>query len=239
MEPLLDAAGVERGMDVLDVATGPGHVAAGAAARGARPVGIDISEGMLALARECHPGLEFRLADAEELPFGEGSFHAVAGNFVLNHLPQPARAARELARVLAPGGRVALSVWDRPERMRVMGVFADAMEEAGVDRSAHLPTGPDAYRFADERELERLLATAGLEDARVETVAWDHRAASADELWRGFMGSSVRTSALLQAQPEEAQRRIRAVFERLCEACRSEGALVLPVCLKIGSARRP
>jgi len=53
VDPLLDAAQVGAGMRVLDVATGPGHVAAAAAARGAEPVGVDIAEGMLAVARRC------------------------------------------------------------------------------------------------------------------------------------------------------------------------------------------
>jgi 2-polyprenyl-3-methyl-5-hydroxy-6-metoxy-1,4-benzoquinol methylase len=56
VEPLLDAAGVGPGMRVLDVATGPGHVAGAAAARGAEPVGVDIAEGMLAVARDQRPG---------------------------------------------------------------------------------------------------------------------------------------------------------------------------------------
>src|SRR4051794_10139500 len=74
VEPLLDAARVGAGMGVLDVATGPGHVAAAAAARGAEPVGVDIAEGMLAVARRDHPLLEFRAGDAEALPFADCAF---------------------------------------------------------------------------------------------------------------------------------------------------------------------
>jgi SAM-dependent methyltransferase len=57
-EPLLDAAGVHAGTSLLDVATGTGHVAGAAAARGARAVGVDISEAMLARARRVYPGVE-------------------------------------------------------------------------------------------------------------------------------------------------------------------------------------
>ena len=71
VDPLLDAARVGPGMRVLDVATGPGHVAAAAAARGAEPVGVDIAEGMLAVARRDHPQLDFRPGDAEALPFAD------------------------------------------------------------------------------------------------------------------------------------------------------------------------
>ena len=110
-EPLLDAVGVRHNMRVLDVATGPGYAAERAAARGAHPVGIDIAEGMLALARRRRPELEFRWSDAEELRFEDGSFDAVVGGFVVNHLPHPERAMAEAARVLTQGGAVAFSVW--------------------------------------------------------------------------------------------------------------------------------
>jgi ubiquinone/menaquinone biosynthesis C-methylase UbiE len=79
VDPLLDAARVWAGMRVLDVATGPGHVAAAAAGRGAEPVGVDIAERMLAVARRDHPRLDFRPGDAEALPFADASFEAVVG----------------------------------------------------------------------------------------------------------------------------------------------------------------
>src|SRR4051794_39481371 len=118
VDSLLDAAGVGAGMRVLDVATGPGHVAAAAAARGAEPVGVDIAEGMLAVARRDYPQLDFRHGDAEALPFADSSFEAVVGAFVLNHLPRPAVAAAEFARGLASGGGGWGSVWGAPGRGR-------------------------------------------------------------------------------------------------------------------------
>src|SRR3954454_1784748 len=83
--PLLDAAEVGRGARVLDVASGPGYVAAAAAERGAFVVGVDIADGMLSLARRLHPRLDFRFGDAEALPFAGGSFDAVVANFALLH----------------------------------------------------------------------------------------------------------------------------------------------------------
>src|SRR5918996_3859104 len=80
-EPLLDAAGVRHDMRVLDVATGPGYAAERAATRGAHPVGIDIAEGMLAVARARQPELDFRWGDAEALPFEDATFAAVVGGF--------------------------------------------------------------------------------------------------------------------------------------------------------------
>src|SRR4051812_36112690 len=167
VDPLLDAARVRADMRVLDVATGPGHVAAAAAARGAETVGVDIAEGMLAVARREHPQLDFRPGDAEALPFADACFDAVVGAFVLNHLARPEVAAAELARVLASGGRLALSVWDVPERMRFIGLVLDAVVRAGEAPPAEPPVGPHPFRFADDAQLGGVRVDVGLEEVTV------------------------------------------------------------------------
>jgi len=130
---LLDAAGARAGCRVLDVATGPGAVAAAAAARGAsRVVGIDLSPRMVALAASLHSGVEFREADAEALPFDAGAFESVVSNFGVGHFPRPERALAEITRVLARGGMAAVSWWELPARNRVNGVFFDAVSRAGA-----------------------------------------------------------------------------------------------------------
>src|SRR5262245_50968351 len=74
IESLLDAAEVDRGMRVLDVASGPGYVAAASAVRGADVVGVDVAAEMVSFARNLRPELDFRQADAAQLPFADGSF---------------------------------------------------------------------------------------------------------------------------------------------------------------------
>src|SRR3954467_13962799 len=140
--PPVGAAAGGPGTPALDVATGPGYVAAEAAARGAFVLGVDVAESMLALARRLHPELEFRSGDAEALWCRDGMFDAVVANFLLLHLGRPERAAAELARVLAPGGRVALTVWDVPAAARLNGVLVDALAEAGAGPPPGLPEGP-------------------------------------------------------------------------------------------------
>ena len=238
-DPLLDAAGAGAGARVLDVASGPGYVAARAAGRGASVVGVDVAESMLALARRLHQELEFTSGDAEALPFADGSFDAVVANFLLLHLGRPERAAAEFARVLAPGGRVALTVWDLPDRARSVGVLVDALAEAGAAPPASLPVGPPIFRFSDEAQFSGLLRGAGLEEVRVETVAFSHAEASADSLWRGLMGGTVRMSAVVIGQPAETQARVRAAFDRLVREYESGGGLELPVSVKLASGRKP
>ena len=122
VEPLLDAAAVRVGRRVLDVATGPGLVAFRAAGRGAAAVtGVDLAPRMLELAAAQCPRVDFRQADAENLPLADQSFDCVVSNFGLGHFPRPERALSEFVRVLTPGGAVAVSWWDVPARHRVMG----------------------------------------------------------------------------------------------------------------------
>ena len=98
---LLDDASVRGGTRVLDIASGPGFVAAMAAERGALVVGVDIAEAMVALARRLHPQLDFRRGNAEALPFGDESFDAVVANLLMLHLGRPERACTDFVRVLS------------------------------------------------------------------------------------------------------------------------------------------
>ena len=237
-EPLLDAAGVHSGMRVLDVATGPGYAAERAATRGAEVVGIDIAEGMLELARRRQPQLEFRRGDAEELPFEDGSFDVVVGGFIISHLPDPERAVAEAVRVLRPHGSVAFSLWDRPERNRMNGVFSDAIADSGVDGVAAEPVdGPDSYRFSDDAAFEALLAEAGLLQVEVETIALTLTAPDADAVWNGLLGSTVRMRNIYDAQPAAAQATIREAFDHRVEAHRHPNGIELPAVAKLASGR--
>jgi SAM-dependent methyltransferase len=195
---------------------------------------------MLALARRRHPGLEFLRADAEALPVEDGAFGAVVAGCVLNHLPAPERALAEWARVLAPGARVALTVWDRPERNRLLGELTDAVAEAGVDPRAALPPGPDPYRFAADDALRALLEDAGLAAAEVRTLELVHRAGGAGELWDGLLGGSARVSTAIAAQPPAVRARIRAAFERrVARHAATGGAIELAAVVKLAAGRRP
>src|SRR5215470_8839063 len=89
IQPLLDAAGAGAGSNLLDIATGPGSVAAKASGFGAVCIGVDLSPGMIALARSSHPGIDFRVAEVEHLPFADRSFDAGVCNFGLGQFPWP------------------------------------------------------------------------------------------------------------------------------------------------------
>ncbi len=239
VDPLLAAGSVGVGTRVLDVATGPGWVAAEAAERGASVVGVDVAEAMIATARSAHPGLEFRWADAHELPFADASFDAVVGNLAVMHLSRPERAMAEFVRVLRPGGRLALTAWADPSQHRLAGVFLDAVAEARATPPADLPPGPDFFRFSDDEAFAAALRQQGLARPAVSAITFVLRFASADELWNGMLGATVRVSALITRQPEEVRQRIRAAFDRLADGYRRGDVLELPVAVKLATAHKP
>jgi SAM-dependent methyltransferase len=237
-EPLLDAAAVRAGSRVLDVATGPGYVASRAAERGAEVVAVDIAVEMLQLARAREPGVDFRRGDAQDLPFEDGSFDVVVCNFGLLHLGRPERATSEFARVLEPRGRVALTVWDEPSRNRWLGIMLDAVAQVGAEPPADLPVGPPIFRFADEAEFTAVLEGAGLGEVRVDTVQFDFELRAADDFWDGYLGGTVRTAPVLQAQTDEVKRQIRVVFDELVEEYRTDEGYEVPISVKLASGRK-
>jgi SAM-dependent methyltransferase len=241
VDPMLDAVMDTSGARILDVATGPGVVAFRAAARGASSVvGVDLAPEMVRLASAAaSPSVEFREADAEDLPLPDRSFDAVVSNFGIGHFPRPERALTEFVRVARRGGAVAVSWWDVPARHRVMGIFFDAMSDAGASPPPEIPAGPPMFRFSEDIELSELLRSAGLVDVIVRAFSFAHCLASPDELWNGILRGTVRTSIGIRRQPKAVQARIRAAFDRLVQACFVEGGISVPVAFKVASGRRP
>jgi ubiquinone/menaquinone biosynthesis C-methylase UbiE len=212
--PLLDAAGAGKGALVLDVASGPGYVAAEAAARGAEVTAVDFSSEMVGLARSRNPGIAFGEGDAEALAFPEARFDAVVMNFGMLHLARPERAVAEAFRVLRPGGRYAFTVWAKPEEAVGLEIMLGAVRKHG-DPDVPLPPGPPFFRFSDAAECERVLREAGFRDTSVRTHPQIWNFESPEALFEALYSGTVRTRALLRAQ---APGKLAAIRAAVCEA---------------------
>jgi len=239
IDPLLDAARVRSGTCVLDVGSGPGDVAARAAERGARAVGLDLARAMVSLAAEVHPGLRFVEGDAQAPPFPDATFDVVVSNFAFHHLPDQGRALAAWRRVLRPGGCLALTAWDEPGANRLLGVFADALADvdpalcAGTGTVSMPPMCPGDDRYRD------LLRGAGFGPMRIETLRLTLRLASADAWWAGVLAATVRTAASVETLPAATRVRVRTAFDRLGLGYCDAGVLAVPVSVKLVSGFSP
>jgi ubiquinone/menaquinone biosynthesis C-methylase UbiE len=169
---------------VLEIAAGTGAVTRQLAVMLDPSCGIvatDLNPAMIEEAQRIGTArpVEWRAADAMQLPFEDGVFDAVVGQFGAMFFPEKVHAFREARRVLAPGGMFAFSVWDAIEANE----FADAVV-TGVaklfpdDPPRFLARTPHGHH--DPAALRRALAAAGFKDATAETIAFTSRAASAE-----------------------------------------------------------
>jgi demethylmenaquinone methyltransferase/2-methoxy-6-polyprenyl-1,4-benzoquinol methylase len=173
----LDAAGVGPGDLVIDLACGTGDLAALAARRGARVVGVDMAFEMLRGARRRRVAAGFAQGDALALPLRDGVAQALVCGFALRNFESLAPAFREMARVLAPGGRVALLDVDRPASRFVRAghsFYFDRVVPAigGLvsDRAAYAYLPRSTAYLPPAQELIAALASAGFEGVRRESL---------------------------------------------------------------------
>src|SRR5687768_3329376 len=141
---LVDCARVCPGQSVLDVACGTGVVARAArivAGPASRVVGIDLNPSMLQVARDKSPDLEWVLGDAEDLPFADAEFDVALCQSALFFFPDRGRAVTEMARVVVPGGVVALKTYAPLAEQPAYGPFVELVaRHAGPEARVLLGT---------------------------------------------------------------------------------------------------
>jgi SAM-dependent methyltransferase len=204
-EELLDRAHLSKGERLLDIATGTGIVLRQARARRpdlGRVVGLDLTPGMLAVARDRSEGLdiEFVEGDALSLPFEDGSFDVVTCQQGLQFFPDREQALREVVRVLAPGGRAVVACWCEIDEAPGHLALAGALGRHFPEREA-VARAP--FSLADGDALAGLLSGAGLTDVEVERVEGVAQFASPEEFTRSFMEGSPMAVAMADVPPEQ------------------------------------
>ncbi|MBI3856012.1 MAG: class I SAM-dependent methyltransferase, partial [Planctomycetes bacterium] len=206
------------GERILDVGTGTGLAARRVAARGAKVSGIDLGAELIEAARRLAPTIDFRVGDAERLPFEEGSFDAVISTFGVMFVNQPAAASAELARVCRKGGRLALASWT-PD--------SSVARKVAVHR-AYLPpsTSPSPFDWGVPDCLRDLLGASF--ELRFETGVTRLRLSSSEEAWDLFVRGYGPTRTLAASLSEERRRDFRRDFLAYYETYRSGSGIEVP-----------
>lgn len=238
VQDTLDCAAVADGMRVLDVCTGPGMLAAAALERGAYVTGLDFSERVLEVARRNVPAVEFQKGDAQALPFPPDSFDAVVCGFGIIHVPRPDKALSEMLRVLKPGGRVAVSVWEAPKPTNGWGLLFGAIKANG-DLDVPLPHGPDIFQFSDEKNLTAALDETGFKDIEIRQVEQTWELNDPLGIVTAILEGAVRARALLEAQTDTARDAIfNAVKSDIDQYASADGFYRVPMPALVGAGTK-
>ena len=236
LEPLLAAAGVRAGHRVLDLACGPGYLAAAAAARGAEVVALDLSTAMAAEARRRHPGLDVRIGPAEAVDLPSASFDRVLMSFGVSHVADPIAVFREARRLLRSGGSFAFTAWAGPEESPGARLLEGTIAAHAMPAS-DLPRGPDSYLHASPAHAAAPLAAAGFPGLSSTLVVGAWRVPSAAVILDAELHAGVRTSALLSRQEPARLAAIAADLGAGLEAYRDGDGFALPMSAWVHVAR--
>jgi SAM-dependent methyltransferase len=229
---LADTVKIRTGDRVLDVGCGTGVFARHAAERAGltgRVTGLDLNEGMLAVARRLRPGIEWRQGDAGKMPFADGAFDVAASQMAFMFFPDPVAALREMWRVLAPGGRLAVLVCGPMGRGYRM--LADILRRNVGDGAASVIAS--YFALGDETTLLRLCREADIPGAESMVRQGSARFHSIDECLR----IEIRGSPLVELVDDNAYERIRTdAHSSFGEVCDPFGHVAFALDARIVSA---
>jgi SAM-dependent methyltransferase len=222
---LVTFAAVEDGDAVLDLGSGTGALASAlvGAAPSVRVTGVDPSSAYVrdAAGRARSDRVRFVVGDARDLEFPDAAFDRTLSLLVMNFIPEPARALREMVRVTRPGGVVAAAVWEYGDGMEMLRVFWD--EAVGLDPAAaarderHMP-------LCRRGELASLWRAHGLRHVEEQPISIPLPFDSFDDYWSPFLGgqgpAGLYAASLSDAARTALESRLRA---RLLAGRRDEG----------------
>ena len=215
LAPLMaDYARVAPGQRVVDVGCGPGALTTELVQR-VGPEGVsavDPSEPFVAAAKERHPGVDVRLASAEQLPFADDAFDSSLAQLVVHFMADPVKGLEEMRRVTRPGGFVAACVWDHAGGTGPLSPFWEAAHSLDANVA-------DESQLAGSREghLAELFEQAGLADVEDTALSVTLELARFDDWWAPFTAGVGPAGAYVASLDPEQRARLR-------ELCRDKFA---------------
>jgi SAM-dependent methyltransferase len=234
-EQFADAAGVTAGETGVDVGCGPGALT-GVLMERLGTGSVFACDPSPPFCDECaarHPGVVVKQGRAEAIPFETDTADHAMAQLVLHFVSAPETAAREMARVVRPGGSVAACVWDFDDGMKMLRAFWDAA--LSIDPQA--PDEARTLRFGRPAEIADLFASVGLERIQESTLAVSSTYSSFDELWNGFLAGVGPAGSYCVGLPPAEQDRLRTAL--LIRLGSPSGSFTLGAVARCAVARVP
>jgi len=211
----------QPGERFLDVGTGTGWTARLLSSRGATVTGVDIGAGVIEAAKALAPEIDFRVADAESLPFEDASFDAVTSTFGVMFVAQPEIAAHEIARVCKSGGRLGLLTWV-PEGT-VTGFF-QMMRSYMPPPPTNPPPSP--FEWGRPERIFELLGHAF--ELRFERGTTTLRMPDGDSVWELFINGFGPIKTLTASLDPERKEQLKRDFLAFHERYRTDLGIAMP-----------
>jgi SAM-dependent methyltransferase len=234
--PVADAADIRSGDKALDVGCGTGVLAREALRRvgpEGQVVGLDLNEGMLAVAARREPRIEWRQGDAVSLPFEDANFDVVVSQFALMYLPDRVASLQEMWRVLAPQGRLASAAWADLERARGYQILVHIAGQRCGPKAADVLAAP--FVLGDDIELSNLVASSGIPGASVTL----HKGWVVFPSVQEFIRVEIKGSPLAEMLSDDMMQALAAESEdALAEFVLPSGEIVMPLDAHIVTARK-
>ncbi len=240
-EPLIEAAQIEAGQTVLDMASGTGEPALSIAAivgAGGRVTATDLVPEMLAGARRraAEKGLgnmAFETADMQSLPFADEKFDRVTCRLGLMYVPRPDQALEEVHRVLRPDGRTVFLVWGRHEENYQFIVLDEVLwREMGIEphEGGFTPT-----RFGDEGDLPAVFEAAGFRTVEERVLRFQPRIDPSTGFWRAQIALRLgeRLEQLGDAERDRLDQAMAQGFERYRDGDRIKLKTTARLCIGV------
>jgi SAM-dependent methyltransferase len=242
-QELLDRTGPQPGERVLELACGPGGVGLAAArlvGPGGEVVLSDVAAEMTQIAaqRAATQGLAnvtARPLDLEDIAEPDDAYDVVLCREGLMFATDPAHAAYEIRRVLMPGGRVGVAVWDARERNPWLGLVFDAVS-AQTGKSVPPPGVPGPFSLGDADLLAGLLADAGYSNVEISRLSTPLRAGSFDEWWARTAALAGPLAQVLASLPEPATQALRVRLQEAIAPYTTPAGVDVPGVTLIASA---
>jgi SAM-dependent methyltransferase len=168
-EATLAATGVTKRTILLDAGCGSGLALELAVRRGAAVAGLDASAALIEIARERAPEADLQVGELEELPYPDDTFDVVTAFNSVQYAGDPAGALTELARVVRPGGLVAVATWGQPEDCEITTILGEIMPLLPDVPSDESHDGP--FALSEPGRLESFVSAAGLDPVQAREVS--------------------------------------------------------------------